>query len=87
MGECGAERDPAPQADHIDAFRVFVEEERKKAEKKEKDKDKDKDAKDKDKDKDKKPFVDKVLEKALEHLRGELKNVEAAPVVSEAGVG
>jgi carboxyl-terminal processing protease len=44
-------------------------------------------AKDKDKDKDKKPFVDKVLEKALEHLRGELKNVEAAPVVPEAGVG
>ena len=32
---------------------------------------------DKDKEKEKKPFEDKVLQKALEHLRGELKKAQA----------
>lgn len=43
--------------------------------------------KDKDKAKEKKPFVDRVLEKALEHLRGEIKKLGQAPAVSDVGVG
>src|SRR5258708_7640269 len=34
-----------------------------------------------DKEKEKKPFVDRVLERALDHLRGEIKKAEAAPVL------
>jgi hypothetical protein len=34
--------------------------------------------------KDKKPFVDHVLEKALEHLRGEIKKVSQGRVLPEA---
>jgi len=33
------------------------------------------------KEKEKKPFVDRVLERALDHLRGEIKKAEAAPVL------
>jgi carboxyl-terminal processing protease len=40
-----------------------------------------------DKDKDKKPFVDRVLNKALDYLRGEIKKVEAAPMLPEVRVG
>jgi carboxyl-terminal processing protease len=49
----------------------------------EKEKEKDKD---KDKDKEKKPFEDRVLQKALDHLRGEIKKVGAAvpPAVPES---
>lgn len=43
--------------------------------------------KDKEKDKEKKPFVDKVLEKALEHLRGEIQKVGAAQFLPEAANG
>jgi carboxyl-terminal processing protease len=42
------------------------------------------DKKDGDK-KDKKPFEDRVLQKALEHLRGEIKKVQAAPVLPDVG--
>jgi carboxyl-terminal processing protease len=38
----------------------------------------------KDEKKDKKPFEDRVLQKALDHLRGEIKKVGALPVVPEA---
>jgi carboxyl-terminal processing protease len=47
--------------------------------------DNDKDGKDKDKEK--KPFVDRVLNKALEHLRGEIKKVEAVPLLPAVHVG
>jgi carboxyl-terminal processing protease len=40
--------------------------------------------KEKDKGKAKKPFEDRVLKKALEYLRGEIKKVGAAPVVPES---
>ena len=43
--------------------------------------------KDKDKDKEKKPFVDTVLEKALDHLRGEIKKVGQLPVLPEVAEG
>ena len=45
------------------------------------------DKNDKDKDKEKKPFVDRVLGKALEHLRGEIKKVEVVPILPEVRVG
>jgi carboxyl-terminal processing protease len=37
--------------------------------------------KEKDKEKDKKPFVDRVLQKALEHVRGEIRKVGQAPAL------
>lgn len=37
--------------------------------------------------KDKKPFVDRVLQKAMDHLRGEIKKIAAEPVAPQVKVG